>query len=55
MKDSLADNTTISHYRILSLLGAGGMGERLEFDSCYDPIRDDPRCKDLSRRLSLPE
>jgi serine/threonine protein kinase/TolB-like protein/tetratricopeptide (TPR) repeat protein len=27
MKDSLADNTMLSHYRILSLLGAGGMGE----------------------------
>lgn len=27
MKESLTDNTTISHYRILSLLGAGGMGE----------------------------
>src|SRR5512141_695754 len=27
MKDSPAENTTISHYRILSLLGAGGMGE----------------------------
>ena len=26
MKDSLTDNTTISHYCILSLLGAGGMG-----------------------------
>src|SRR3989475_8569299 len=27
MKESLTDNTTILHYRILSLLGAGGMGE----------------------------
>jgi serine/threonine protein kinase len=27
MTDSLAENTTLSHYRIRSLLGAGGMGE----------------------------
>lgn len=27
MKDPLPANTTISHYRILSRLGVGGMGE----------------------------
>src|SRR5262244_1664779 len=27
MKASLSDNTMISHYRILSRIGAGGMGE----------------------------
>ena len=27
MKESLAINATLSHYRILSPLGAGGMGE----------------------------
>jgi len=27
MKESLSDNTTISHYRIVSKIGAGGMGE----------------------------
>ena len=27
MKESFSAGTTISHYRILSLLGAGGMGE----------------------------
>jgi hypothetical protein len=27
MSGSLSVNTTISHYRILSALGAGGMGE----------------------------
>ena len=27
MKESLPGNTTIFHYRILSRLGAGGMGE----------------------------
>src|SRR5437867_7476848 len=27
MKESLSANTTISHYRILQALGAGGMGE----------------------------
>ena len=27
MKESLPANTTISHYRLLSRLGAGGMGE----------------------------
>jgi len=27
MKESLQPNTTISHFRILSCLGAGGMGE----------------------------
>src|SRR5205807_9709325 len=27
MKESLRVNTSISHYRLLSLLGAGGMGE----------------------------
>ena len=27
MKESLSDNTMISHYRILSRIGAGGMGE----------------------------
>ena len=27
MKESISDNTTISHYRIVSKIGAGGMGE----------------------------
>ena len=27
MKEALPANTTISHYRIISRLGAGGMGE----------------------------
>jgi hypothetical protein len=27
MKESLRVNTTISHYRILSRIGAGGIGE----------------------------
>ena len=27
MKESFSAGTTISHYRIVSLLGAGGMGE----------------------------
>lgn len=27
MKETLSPNTTLSHYRILAQLGAGGMGE----------------------------
>lgn len=102
--EELTPNTTLSHYRIVSKLGAGGMGKftwprthqnwdrqfvgtdeiaavyialgekdkafeelekayisrdwgiaRLSVDPFVDPLRDDPRFKDLVKRMQLPE
>jgi len=68
-------NQTLGHYKILSKLGAGGLGDmdnafewlekdfqvrdgklpEIRWQLQFEPLRDDPRFKDLRKRMNLPD
>ncbi len=61
MSKTLAPSSTVSHYRIVKKIGAGGMGEvYLAEDTKLDrkaalKILPAERYKDLVKRMNLPE
>jgi serine/threonine protein kinase len=60
MNREMSANTTLSHYHILSKIGAAGMGEVYlahwtKNHPMFEPLRDDPGYKAMLKRLNLPE